>query len=149
MPLLDSTVVYMTTDCYHTAWGKTAFQILITEDRQICLLQVSGRICIFDLLTSLASWPAEKDSKSHLKVKSYSLGPCPFQVLIASMERGSTTALSHAQLPFLEDFFLCLQPAFPLVQLIIVSCSCFAVHLSEKVGSIFSVVPLLAAVCSI
>lgn len=83
----------MTTDCYHTARGKTAFQILITEDRQICLLQVSGRICNFDLLTSLASWPAEKDNKSHLKVKSDSLGPCPFQVLIASTERRSTTAL--------------------------------------------------------
>lgn len=75
MPLLDSTLVYMTTDCYHTARGKTAFQILITEDRQICLLQISGRICNFDLLTSLASWPAEKGSRSHLRVKSGSLGP--------------------------------------------------------------------------
>lgn len=63
----------MTTDCYHTARGKTAFQILIREDRQICLLQILGRICSFDLLTSLASWPVEKGNKSHLKVKSGSL----------------------------------------------------------------------------
>lgn len=93
MPLSDSTLVYMTTDCYHTARGKTAFQISITEDRQICLLQVSGRICNFDFLTSRTRGPAEKGSKNHLKVKSSSLGPCLFQVFSTSMEGGSTTAL--------------------------------------------------------
>lgn len=86
MPLLDSTLDYMTTDCHHTARGKTAFQISITEDGKICLLQVSGTIYNFDLPTSLASWPAEKGSKIHLKVKSGSLGPYLFQVFNTSME---------------------------------------------------------------